>query len=87
MVSGTSRILPCQLAPIASAGQQPPCLLCRPHTFGPSEKQLIGGIQAEHRLGVSFCHGDALQRGCPGVLGATHRVNDAPCVGKKEAAW
>lgn len=69
----------------ASAGQRPH--LCSSPTFGPSEKQLVGGIQAEHRLGVSFCHGDALQRGCPGILGATHRVNDAPCVGKKEQAW
>lgn len=62
--------------------QQPP-----PHTFGASEKQLIGGIQAEHRLGVSFCHGDALQGGCPGILGAAHWINDAPCMGKKQGWW
>ena len=84
---GTSRIPLCRPAPIVSAGQQPPHPLCPSRTFGPSEKQLVGGIQAEHRLGVSFCHRDALQRGCPGILGATHWVNDAPCVGKKEQAW
>jgi len=78
MVAGTSRIPPRQPAPTAPAGQQPPRPPCPPRTFGPGEEQLVGGIQAEHRLGVSFCHGDALQRGCPGILGATHRVNDAP---------
>lgn len=52
--------------------------LCPSPTFGPSEEQLVGGIQAEHRLGVSLCHRDTLQRGCPGILGATHRVDDAP---------
>lgn len=62
-------------------------LLTPSRTFGAGEKQLIGGIQAEHGLGVSFCHGDALQRGRPGVLGAPHRVDDAPCTGEKGEAW
>lgn len=62
-------------------------LLAPSRTFGAGEKQLIGGVQAEHGLGVSFCHGDALQRGRPGVLGAPHRVDDAPCTGEKGEAW
>lgn len=56
----------------------PSCLLCPSPTFGASEEQLIGGIQAEHGLGVSLCHRDTLQWGCPGILSATHGVNDAP---------
>lgn len=64
-----------QPAPTASASSLP---LCPSPTFGPSEEQLISGIQAEHRLGVSLCHRDTLQGGCPGILGATHGVNDAP---------
>lgn len=87
MVPSTPHIPLCQPPPTASAGWQPLRPLCPPHTFGPGEKQLVGGIQAEHRLGVAFCHRDALQRGCPGVLGSTHWVNDAPCIGKKEQAW
>lgn len=83
----TPHIPLCQLPPTASAGQQLLRPLCPSRTFGPGEKQLVGSIQAEHRLGVSFCHRDALQRGCPGILGPSHWVNDAPCMGKKEQAW
>lgn len=67
-----------------STAQHPPPTLTRARTFGSSEEQLISGIQAENRLGVSLCHGDALQWGCPGTLGTTHWINDAPSKKERE---
>lgn len=49
-----------------------------PLTFGPCEKQLVCGVQAEDRLSVALGHGHALQRGCPRTLRSSNRGDDAP---------
>ena len=37
-------------------------------TFRPGEEQLVGGIQAEHGLGVTLRHGQTLQGGAAATL-------------------
>lgn len=54
------------------------CVCVPPRTLGSCEQQLVGGVHAQHRLGVALGNRDALQRRRPASFHAADGIDHAP---------